>query len=414
MQGFRFAGVSSIGRIKAILCGLGIGLAIHTSASSLEIYFDHAPKCSARHCVADFAALYTGARLIRESPGALYDPDEQLARQRQIAPAEQSLPFVYPPITALALSPLSWFSFSHAFLLMALANFILIVQSIRLLIRHLNLGKDQSQWLGLFALCNFGAQATVFLGQTSAVLLYIFTRHILAQAQHRHAAAGASAGWLCLKPQFFTLPFLISMVCRRWREAITAAIVGGAITFAGFLWIGIDASRQYFQLIQDMAVDTDWTHPVRYMHNLRALTSYWLPAEVQAYAWWAGTGLVVGSTIVFNWRAHERADDFAGRWIVMLLAVLIVAPHLFTHDLTLLILPCALFLSLFKENIPLSIGLGLISLALLPVVNYLLPTLVAFTLVVLYSLGVTFGVTNWPASHLADGNREVNSSYKVL
>ena len=55
-------------------------------------------------------------------------------------------------------------------------------------------------------------------------------------------------------------------------------------------------------------------------------------------------------------------------------------PHLFTHDLTLLIVPCALLLSLVKPQVPLGMGIGLVVLAILPAVNYLIPTIMAVAL----------------------------------
>lgn len=390
-----------INRIKAVAFGLGLGLAFHTAGNWWKIFSDHVPECAQPNCVADFAAIYTGAKLIWENPNSLYDPTEQLARQQQIAPTERALPFVYPPVTAAALSPLAWFSFSHAFLFMTLVSIFLVVQSLRLLVRHLNLTKDQSQWLMIFALCNFGVQAVVFFGQTSAFILFMLTQHVLAQKQQKRLTGGVWAGMLCLKPQFLTIPCIALLVRRRWQELFTAGLITSLLVGAAFLWIGSGATTKYFHLIQEMTIDSDWTNPLGSMHNLRALSIYWLPANWQAPVWWAGCGLVIASMIVFNMRAHNRADGFAATWIVNILALLIVIPHLFTHDLTLLILPCALFLSRFKETVPISVGLGLVILAALPTLNYVLPTIMASALVILYTLSVAFGWARFAQSRFA-------------
>jgi len=63
---------------------------------------------------------------------------------------------------------------------------------------------------------------------------------------------------------------------------------------------------------------------------------------------------------------------------------MIVLPHLFTHDLTLLIIPCALLLSLTKPQVRPVMGIGLAALAILPAINYLIPTIMASALLMLF------------------------------
>ena len=65
-------------------------------------------------------------------------------------------------------------------------------------------------------------------------------------------------------------------------------------------------------------------------------------------------------------------------------------PHLFTHDLTLLIVPCALLLSKVKAQVPLAIGIGLVMLAILPAVSSLVPAIMAVTLVMLFTGSLVF------------------------
>ena len=378
-------------RIKAIVFGLGLGLAFNTSGNWLKILIDRVPECDKPNCVADFVTFYAEGRLVWEERQSLYDLNKQLAYQKRIAPTERVLPFVYPPITAVLFAPLSLMPFPLAFLAMTLANVALLWASLRLLIRHLPLTRDQSQWLMLFALCNFGAQAVVFYGQTSAIVLFFLTHHVLAHRRANELKAGIWAGLLCVKPQYLPIPHLVLLLRHRWRGLIVGAAISTALVLGAFVVIGAEASKQYFLLAQRMvSADDDWWNQWRSMHNLRALTIYWLPAAIQPYVWLAGCALVIASMIV-NLRANKRADDFAATWIVNILALLIVIPHLFTHDLTLLILPCALFLSRFKDALPIAVGLGLVILAALPAVNYLLPTIMATMLVILFILSVVFG-----------------------
>ena len=379
-------------RVKAIIFGIGVALAFHTSGNWFKIFADRVPACGQANCVADFVTFYAEAKLFWEEPRSLYDLDRQLVYQRTIAPTERVLPFVYPPITAALMAPLALLSFPAAFLSMTLLNLVLILSSLRLLIRRLSLSADQSQWLLLFALCNFGAQAVVFYGQTSAIILYCLTRHVIAQKQSHDAKAGFWAALLAVKPQYLPIPHLVLLLRGRRRALWIGVLISGVLIAGAFLLVGIETSKQYFALAQRMvAADDDWWNQWRAMHNLRALTIYWLPAAWQAYVWWAGIALVLSALIIWNLRQEKSDASFAVTWIINVLGLLIVIPHLFTHDLSLLILPCAFFISLFKQRLPLFAGIGLATVAALPAINYAVPTLMAMTLLMLFTLSLRLG-----------------------
>jgi hypothetical protein len=370
--------------VKAVTLGLGLGLALHTGGNWWNIYTDSVPDCGQRHCVADFTAIYTGAQLMLENPRLLYDPNTQLIYNNRVAATERALPFVYPPITAAVLSPLGGISFSAAFLLFTCVNIFLLSESLRLWIRFLNLSRDQAQWLGLFTICNLGVHVVLFHGQTSALILFLLTRVILACAHRGAFATGLWSGLLCLKPQFLILPCVVLAAMHQWRDLVLAGTISAVLFGGTFYWIGAEASRQYLQLINKMGLEHDWTNPVGNMHNWRAIVTFWLPPDWQPYMQWLGTGLVMAAVFKVNYNPDKQRDGFVWRWIVNVLALLIMSPHLFTHDLVLLIIPCALFLSLFKPVLPVFVGLGLIFIAAFPAINHVLPTSTAILLLILY------------------------------
>jgi hypothetical protein len=75
-------------------------------------------------------------------------------------------------------------------------------------------------------------------------------------------------------------------------------------------------------------------------------------------------------------------------WILKSLAILLLSPHLFTHDLSLLIVPCALFLSTGKQLVPLGVAMGLLLIAMLPAINHLVPTIMAAALAISFLLAL--------------------------
>ena len=381
-------------RVKAIVFGIGIALALQTGGNWFRILTDRVPECGQPNCVADFVTFYAQAKLFWQEPRSLYDLDRQLAYQKTVAPTERVLPFVYPPITAALMAPLALLSFPAAFLLVTILNLLLILASLRLLTSRLSLTADQSHWLLLFALCNFGAQAVVFYGQTSAIILYCLTRHVLAERRSQDAEAGFWAGLLSVKPQYLPIPHLVFLLTGKWRGFLIGAAISGTLIAGAFLLVGIETSKQYFDLARRMiAADDEWWNQWRSMHNLRALTIYWLPAAWQPYLWWVGVALVLAVLIAWNLGREKSAAGFAVAWIINLLGVLIVIPHLFTHDLSLLILPCALFISLFRQRLPLAVAVGLMIVAALPAVNYAAPTSTAITLLILFVVSVAFGAS---------------------
>lgn len=393
-------------RVKAILFGLGLGLIVQTSGNWWNIFSERVPECAQPNCVADFVTFYAEAKLFWEEPQSLYDLGRQLTYQKSIAPTERVLPFVYPPITAALMAPLAMLPFSGAFAAVTLFNLLLILASLRKLVRSLSLTGDRCQWLLLSALCNFGVHAVVFYGQTSAIILYCLTAHVLAQKSSQEHKAGIWAGLLSVKPQYLPIPHLILAIRGRWRGFMIGCLISGVLIAGAFLLVGIETSKQYFDLAQRMvSADDDWWNQWRSMHNLRALTIYWLPAVWQAYVWWAGIALVLSIVVLINFFSSKSPDDFALTWIVNVLGLLIVIPHLFTHDLSLLILPNALFISLFGPALPLSAGIALVLVAALPIVNYIFPTIMAATLLVLFTLSSAFTVTRLMGQRIRDAQK---------
>jgi hypothetical protein len=185
------------------------------------------------------------------------------------------------------------------------------------------------------------------------------------------------------------MPNFYLLLQRKWSGLTAAMIVSLALTTGAFLMVGAEATENFFLLLQRMVTkDSDWWNRLRGMHNLRALTVYWLSPASQTYFWWSGCGLIVSLLAWINLRARQRSDTFEACWIANITGLLLVNPHLFTHDLTILILPCALFLTRFTEFVPAPVGIGLIAVAVLPILNPSMPTITAITLLCLFMLHV--------------------------
>jgi hypothetical protein len=149
---------------------------------------------------------------------------------------------------------------------------------------------------------------------------------------------------LTFKPQLVPVLVLSLAVRRQWRVLGTAAAVAVGLWLPAMAWLGPSGLRRYMDVTGRMAAasGTLGVHPGQ-MFNLRAL---WLAipssAGMPAAGWWLAAACVAGAAAALHRRPDDRRAPLA--WIGTVLAMLLVAPHLNLHDLTLLLLPVALIL----------------------------------------------------------------------
>src|ERR1051325_12127532 len=125
-------------RIVAVAVGLLLGMTVFLvpELGSLS---------DAANPFADFAAFYTAAKIQWTS---LYDLNRQYEIQSGFAaPGERMVPFYYPPFFAALFKPLAWLSYGQAFAAMLLFDLLLLGLALTILIRHLDLSRNQARWL---------------------------------------------------------------------------------------------------------------------------------------------------------------------------------------------------------------------------------------------------------------------------
>lgn len=362
-------------RLKAVALGLGLALTALTVRHGYETFTFGHPLCE--NCRADFPSLYSGAKLIWENPGALYDLQRQLAIQKNIDPriGESALAYAYPPVTALLLMPLGWLSFANAYLVMAVVNGLLLLVAFKLLVRSLQLHKEQIAWLGLATLCNFGVHSTILQGQTSILTLLLIVLFMRSTCQANSTAAGLSSGALFFKPQLVAVPFLILATRRLWRAAILGAVLIVGLSALSALLVGVDGIADYLRIARRFSASASdlGTNP-QDMHNLRALVFFGFAEPQASYIWFASSALVAAGVYLLN--AANRQDEIASgaQWIGNVAAMLLLSPHLHAHDLALLAVPSAWLLKLFKSEIPSRVAILLIAVGLYPLLPVMLST----------------------------------------
>ena len=380
-------------RIAALSVGLGIAMCAVTLPCWWTIVRDHSPSCSVSK--PDFMSLYTGAKLFWTNRSALYNLEQQRLIQESIDPSRGDwvLPFFYPPFFAAFLVPLAWLRFSAAFIVMTVINIVLLATTIELLVRRLQLNRQQTYWLVLTTLCNYGVHYGLLEGQTSFIALLLLTLFMLTLRESGFASSGIWSGFLFFKPQLAGIPLLILLSNKKWRALEWAFLTLGLFALISLVGVGTDGIKDYLALSAQAAAGDDYLRiEPEGMHNLRALTYFFFPAPWRDAVWWAGT-IVLVALIVARSRASEKPNGiFFAEWITIAAALILVSPHLHSHDLTLLIIPFALVLKQVGEAVIPLVALTLVIVGVLPLINTIayphLPPLIPIAL--LLFLGADF------------------------
>jgi hypothetical protein len=380
-------------RIAALSVGLGIAMCAVTLPCWWTIVRDHSPSCSVSK--PDFMSLYTGAKLFWTNRSALYNLEQQRLIQESIDPSRGDwvLPFFYPPFFAAFLVPLAWLRFSAAFIVMTVINIVLLATTIELLVRRLQLNRQQTYWVVLTTLCNYGVHYGLLEGQTSFIALLLLTLFMLTLRESGFASSGIWSGLLFFKPQLAGIPLLILLSNKKWRALEWAFLTLGLFALISLVGVGADGIKDYLALSAQAAAGNDYLRiEPEGMHNLRALTYFFFPAPWRNAVWWAGT-IVLVALIVARSRASEKPNGiFFAEWITIAAALILVSPHLHSHDLTLLIIPFALVLKQVGEAVIPLVALTLVIVGVLPLINTIayphLPPLIPIAL--LLSFGADF------------------------
>lgn len=287
----------------------------------------------------DFLNLYTGGALALDGHFAdLHDPDVQLERERRYVPRTDALvPFVRPAFYALLLAPLALLPYNAAFVVW------IAVQCAALI----------GCWV--WGWRRFGPNALVFAsfflppplgiasGQDCVILLAVFIVAFELSERNRPGWSGAALAGMLIKFHLVLLWPVALLLQRRWRMlggfcAMAAAEAGLSLALGGFR-----GARLYVALLGNKSLDHLSPSP-ELMINCQGLVanlgigSEWALAAAAAVS-------VVFVVAILNappWRM----------FCLTALASLLIAPHVYGYDGSLLMLP--IWLTIFESVRPAS------------------------------------------------------------
>lgn len=296
----------------------------------------------------DFLQFYAAGRLIGQGQGSqLYNhvppfhfPSQAEVEDQIVSPQviRSHYAFVLPPYYALPFVPLSALPYLPAYFAWLVVNIGLYLATLRLLLPHLAImrGRD-SKLVYLVALSFFPFLECLIDGQNSIVSLFLVVATYLALRKDRMLLAGICLGLLAYKPQLTLVLLLLCIVTRRWLTLATFVAVVAGLALVSFAIVGTKGIQDYLSLSQSML---DWVYIPGFktwnMHSLYSFLALLLhdPVIVRALTIVASIGVLW--LLLSAWRNNNLLAD---QYMIVVLATVLLSPHVFVYDLTLLVLP---------------------------------------------------------------------------
>ena len=351
------------------------GLLLALTLWSIYIWTLTTPTLRDRNCNlkgTDFLHLYTLGSLALAHRGAdLYDIDAQsaLAAQRvQEARGVRYLP-LYPPPVSILFAPFAHFSYGWALALWWACTALIYGICCYCVWRACSNLRDSGVTVALVAAAYPAFFHLIAWGQTSALALASFTTAFLLLRDQRGFAAGLGLGCLVFKPQLGMAAAVVFIALGSWRIVAGAVLSATAQIGAGVAYYGIDPLRSWLLTLRHVPTLLSAFEPRPYQtHCLRAFWSMLVPWSSLSFGLYVISAVAVLACTIAVWR---RQESLALKYSALLLATVLVSPHLSVYDLVILA-PAVLLLADWRLShafAPRGFGMLLYLVFLLPLLG---------------------------------------------
>jgi hypothetical protein len=293
----------------------------------------------------DFLHFYMlGSLALNHRGSDLYSLEAQsqlAARRIPTAAGIRYLP-LYPPQVSLFSAPFARLSYSCALILWLTLSSLIYGVCCYALWRACSSLRKQEMTVVILALAYPAFWHLIAWGQTSALALACFTVAFLALRAQREFLAGLALGSLIFKPQLALASALVFVVTLNWQVIAGALLSAGAQLTAAWLYYGLGPLRDWIRTIFNLPSILPLLEPRLYQtHSLRTFWIMLVPWPQPSLALYLATALLISALTVVCWRSRL---SLSLRYSALLLATVLLAPHLTVYDLVILA-PAFLLLS---------------------------------------------------------------------
>ncbi|MGZ4731967.1 MAG: glycosyltransferase family 87 protein [Terriglobales bacterium] len=171
-------------------------------------------------------------------------------------------------------------------------------------------------------------------GQTSGLALLCFTLAYLALRRDRTLLAGLAIGSVIFKPQLGLAAAVVFVFAREWKIVAGAVAAAALQLAAAWMHYGTEVMRAYFRALTHLREVLPLLEPRLYQtHSLRSFWSLLLPWPRVVFTLYAVSALGILVLAIQCWR---RKAPLSIRFSALLLATVLVSPHLTVYDLVIL------------------------------------------------------------------------------
>lgn len=305
----------------------------------------------------DFLHLYTlGSLALTHDGGALYDTKTQETLAAQRVPEAAGVRYLptYPPQVSILFAPLAWLSYASA--LAAWWSCTALVYGVCCYgiwrtCPHL---REFGGPVALLALAYPGFFHLIAWGQTSALALASFTGAYIFLRDGKSFLAGVTLGLLAFKPQLGAAAGIVFLFIGAWRLVLGASLSASLQIAAGVAYYGTEPYRAWLRTLCRVPALVESFEPRPYQtHCLRTFWSMLVPGKlVPVCLYMISAGFVLGCSISI-WK---RRQSLPLQYSALLLASVLVSPHLTVYDLVIL---APIFLLLTEEIISDNVAPGM-------------------------------------------------------
>jgi len=286
----------------------------------------------------DFLHLYTLGSLAAHRGADLYDMNAQAALAAQRVPEAAGIRYLplYPPQVSIVFAPLAHLSYGWALILWwggSAAVYAICCYSMWRACPNL---RDHGGLVALLAVAYPAFFHLIAWGQTSAAALACFTLMFFLLRDRREFLAGLVLGCLIFKPQLGLAAAVVFISIGAWKTVLGAALSAAAQLLVGVLYYGTEPLRQWTGMLRNVRAALPLLEPKPYQtHSLRTFWSMLVPWPAFSFGLCIVSAVVVLGLTIACWK-RSHALPLPLRYSALLLASVLVAPHLTVYDLLIL------------------------------------------------------------------------------
>jgi len=285
----------------------------------------------------DFSQFYTlGSVGLAHRAADLFNEEAQAEITARRVPGAAGIRYIplYPPQVSIFFAPLAVLPYGVALVLWLALSALLYGLCCYVLWRACPRLRNERWTVLLLAIAFPGFFHLIVWGQTSALALACFTAGFFLFRDDRPFLAGLALGCLIFKPQLGIAAAFVFAYMRAWRVVAGGILSAAAQLGVPALYYGAESVRAWVRIMSSAVYNVVEFRPYQ-AHSLRMFWTMLIPGRTLPFALYILSAVVILGLTAAVW-SHRPTLPLALRYSSLLVASVLVAPHLIVYDLVIL------------------------------------------------------------------------------